>query len=79
MWVQASAGGAPFVDLVQVAGDPTATWQQATVDLAPFAGSVVRVLFATIDEKLNKFRVWYIDEVALGRPRVFLPLVLRNH
>jgi hypothetical protein len=55
-------------------------WQPVTIDLSPLAGSIVRLRFRfdTQDTGMNNFRGWYIDDIILRGPRIFLPLVLRN-
>jgi hypothetical protein len=80
MWVQVSDDGAPFVNLLQVTGGPMRAWQPVTIDLSPLAGSIVRLRFRfdTRDPEMNTFQGWYIDDVVLRGPRIFLPLVLRN-
>ena len=64
-WVQISANGGPFQDLFQVTGGPMRAWHQTRVDLAAYAGSTVHIRFRfdTLDDVLNNFRGWYIDDV----------------
>ncbi len=67
-WVQISTdGGATFQDLVQLSGDPMQTWLKHTLDLSPYIGSQVhlRFYFDTLDDIMNDYRGWYIDDVAI--------------
>jgi hypothetical protein len=64
-WIQISVDGGPFQNLLQVTGGPMNAWHQVNVDLAPYAGSAVRLRFHfdTFDSILNNYRGWYIDDV----------------
>ncbi len=67
-WVQISADGGPFQDVVQLSQDPPNIWLQSpAIDLTTFRSKTVRVRFQfeTLDEKLNGFKGWFIDDLTV--------------
>lgn len=79
MSVQVSTDGSDFVDLASVSGGPMETWEQVTLDLAPYAGHKIQIrfYFDTVDFILNNNRGWYIDDVWVDEEGgVYLPLIL---
>jgi hypothetical protein len=79
-WVQISADGGPFQNLLQVTGGPMSAWHQVYVDLSPYAGNTVRIRyhFDTIDSLSNNFRGWYLDDVRVDASDVG-PVVYDDH
>lgn len=67
-WVQISADGGPYVDLLQLSGDLANNWLQAPpVSLKAYAGQTVRLrfYFATLDGVANSGKGWFIDDVSI--------------
>lgn len=68
-WVQISADGGPFTDLLQLEGEPTDTWLPSPpIDLSTYAGQDVRVRLRmdTIDESRNAHAGWAVDDVSIA-------------
>ncbi|MDA1087757.1 MAG: M36 family metallopeptidase [Verrucomicrobia bacterium] len=69
--VDVSSGGTPVSVLDNFGGglprDTDGKWASHTVDLTDFAGEtvVVRFTFDTIDDILNDFEGWYVDDIAI--------------
>lgn len=70
-WVQVSVDGGAFVNLYQLSEDPTipelqsSSWLYSQIlDLSPYSGHVicVRFFFTTLDEALNSYTGWGIDD-----------------
>jgi hypothetical protein len=67
-WVQVSADGGSFENLLQLTDDPQAFWLQSPyINLSEYAGRTIRVRFRfdTIDAALNGFKGWAIDDVRI--------------
>lgn len=67
-WVQISVNGGPFRDLLQLSGDPSDYWLRSpAISLAAYAGQTVRLrfYFATLDQALNNYLGWIIDDVSV--------------
>ena len=68
-WVQISANGAPFTNLLQLSSDAPNTWTSSpAISLQAYAGQTIRLRFylATLDNKLNSYQGWFIDDVAIN-------------
>lgn len=80
-WVQISVDGGPFQNLQQITGKKMRSWHQARIDLSAYAGSVIRIRFHfdTIDNILNDYRGWYIDDIRVEEPNQPVgPIVISN-
>lgn len=66
-WVYISVDGGSFVPLRQIYRDEMRDWHTEKIDLSPFMGHVIQILFLfdTIDEISNNFEGWYIDDIAV--------------
>ncbi len=64
-YVLVSVDGGGWTPIQQLAGDQMDTWVPVVIDLSAYTGHTVRIGFSfdTIDEILNAFRGWYIDDV----------------
>ncbi|MBI5097014.1 MAG: choice-of-anchor J domain-containing protein [Nitrospirae bacterium] len=64
-YIQISVDGGGFTNLTQLSGDTMNTWQQKTIDLTAYVGHdiQVRFFFDTIDNILNNYKGWYIDDI----------------
>lgn len=71
-WLQISKNGGPFENVFQFADDYANYWLDPTLDLSAYAGSTIqlRFHFATLDNALNQYEGWFIDDVSisLGAP-----------
>jgi murein DD-endopeptidase MepM/ murein hydrolase activator NlpD len=68
-WVQVSAQGEPFQDLLQLTDDPMNYWVQSPfIDLSAFAGQDIRIrfYFTSLDEIGNNYQGWFIDDVHIS-------------
>ncbi len=68
-WVQISADGAPFINLLQLSHDPPHFWLQSpAISLAAYAGHQVRIrfYFVTLDANFNNFTGWKIDDFSIS-------------
>ena len=64
-WVQLSTNEGPFQNILQFSDDPANVWLQSpAIDLSAYAGSTIRVRFhfETLDERLNDFQGWFLDD-----------------
>jgi hypothetical protein len=66
-WVQISADGGPFTNVLQLYDDAPAYWLNATVDLSAYAGKTIRVRFhfAALDGAFNGYEGWFIDDIEI--------------
>ena len=67
-WLQIAENGNPFVNVYQFSEDPPDTWLQSPpIDLKPYTGKTIqfRFHFETLDKNFNRFKGWYIDDVAI--------------
>ncbi|UCD43383.1 MAG: peptidoglycan DD-metalloendopeptidase family protein [Chloroflexota bacterium] len=65
-WVQISADGAPFENILQLKDDKENYWLQKTLDLSGYSGQNIQIRFhfATLDElENNTHEGWLIDDV----------------
>jgi murein DD-endopeptidase MepM/ murein hydrolase activator NlpD len=65
-WVQISQDDGPFVNVLQLTDDPLGTWLRSpTIDLTPYAGSIIRVrfYFHSLDGLNNSGLIWNIDDL----------------
>ncbi len=68
-WVQISADGGPFQDVLLLSDDPPNIWLQSpSIDLTPYRGKTIRVRFQfeTLDSVLNGFKGWFIDDFTVN-------------
>lgn len=66
-WVQISTGG-PFINVLQLSDDQPNRWLQSpAINLDAYANQAIQVrfYFATLDEQLNDFRGWTIDDLSI--------------
>jgi hypothetical protein len=64
-WVQISADGGPYVNVLQLKDDKAEYWLQATLDLSAYNGKTVQIRFhfATLDDlENNNHEGWLIDD-----------------
>ncbi len=67
-WVQVSVDGQPFVDLYQLTDDLPNTWLHSPpTSLDAYAGHTLRVRFnfVTLDDTLNDYAGWFIDDLTV--------------
>jgi len=67
-WVQISANGGPYANVLQLSDDPKKYWLRSpAISLAQYAGQIIRVrfFFSTLDNAFNHFTGWYIDDVSV--------------
>ena len=67
-WVQISVDGGIFTNLVQLSDDMTTYWLRSPViSLAAYSGKTIQIrfYFATLDQMLNNFKGWYIDDFTI--------------
>lgn len=67
-WIQISVDGGPFTNLAQLSGDPANYWlHYPALRLPAEAGQTVQVRFhfATLDNTLNAFQGWFIDDLSI--------------
>ncbi len=67
-WIQISADGGPFENVLQLHDDEPNYWLQATIDLSVYAGKTVQIRFnfASIDEQKNATHEgWMIDDIEI--------------
>ena len=73
-WVQVSANGGPFENVLQLYDDPLRYWMQSPpVSLEAYRGEtiVVRFVFDTVDnappgDRSNKSRGWLLDDITIN-------------
>lgn len=68
-WVQISANGAPFVNVLQLFDDPPNYWLQSpAISLQQYAGQTIQVrfYFVTLDANLNAYRGWIVDDFSIS-------------
>lgn len=68
-WVQLSVDGGPFLNLLQLEGEPVDTWLPSPpIDLSSYAGHDVRVRLRmdTIDESRNAHAGWAVDDLTIA-------------
>ncbi len=65
--VQISVNDGQWTDLKTITDKPK-TWNKETIDLSGYAGNTIRLrfLFDTVDEKLNDFEGWYMDDIQIA-------------
>jgi hypothetical protein len=64
-WVQISVDDGPFTNTLQLSDDPPDVWLQSpNISLEKYSGHTIRVRFhfETLDELLNGFKGWYLDD-----------------
>lgn len=81
--IHVSVDGGPFGDEVQILGEPMGIWYPHSLDLSAYKGHTIQIRFTfdTVDEGLNDYRGWYIDDVWISRAPIrsaYLPTILRN-
>ena len=67
-WVQISKNGGPFSNVYQLSDDQPNRWLQSpAINLDDYAGQTIQVrfYFATLDEQLNDFQGWIIDDLII--------------
>ena len=67
-WVQISANGSPFENVLQLDNDANNFWLQAAVDLTPYAGQEIQIrfYFTTLDSINNaNHQGWLIDDIEI--------------
>lgn len=67
--VQVSVDGGPFENILPLSDDPMNWWLQSPViDLSGYAGHTIQVRFHfnTMDEQLNHYRGWYVDDFEIS-------------
>jgi murein DD-endopeptidase MepM/ murein hydrolase activator NlpD len=67
-WVQLSADGGPYTNLIQLYDDTPNTWLRSpAISLAAYANHTLRVrfYFVTLDSKQNNYQGWYIDDFSI--------------
>jgi hypothetical protein len=67
-WVQISADGGPFDNILQLVNDEPNHWRQATLDLSGYDGQTLqfRFYFTTLDDQQNdNHEGWLIDDVEI--------------
>ena len=67
-WLQVSANGGEFVNLLQLSNDPYNYWLQSpAISLADYTGQSIQVrfYFTTLDAVFNNFMGWYIDDFSI--------------
>jgi hypothetical protein len=64
--VQISVNDGSWTDLLKITDAPR-TWNKETIDLSGYAGNTIRLrfLFDTVDDKLNDFEGWYVDDIQI--------------
>ncbi len=65
--VQISVNNDPWTDLLKIT-DARNTWNKESIDLSDYAGNTIRLrfLFDTVDNKLNNYEGWYVDDISLS-------------
>lgn len=65
--VQISVNNGPWIDLLKIT-DARNTWNKESIDLSNYAGNTIRLrfLFDTVDDKLNNYEGWYVDDISLS-------------
>ena len=67
-WVQISADGGPYQNILQLMGDPFDNWLRSpAIDLSAYAGKTIRVRFHfhALDTYHNDYQGWFIDDVGI--------------
>jgi hypothetical protein len=67
-WIQVSADGESFKNVLQLNDDVQNYWLQATLDISEYAGQTINVRFhfASLDDQENNNNEgWYIDDIEL--------------
>ena len=68
-WVQISANGGAFTNVLQIYDDPAEFWVQSPfIDLSPYAGQTIRIRFhfETLDARDNAHKGWLIDDLTIN-------------
>jgi hypothetical protein len=65
-WIQIGIDGY-FTDVAQLSGDPMLVWNEYSLDLSAYVGNEVqvRLFFDSVDDILNDYEGWYIDDVVV--------------
>ncbi|SNQ60093.1 right-handed parallel beta-helix repeat-containing protein [Candidatus Methanoperedens nitratireducens] len=65
--VQISVNNGPWTDLLKIT-DARSTWNKESIYLSDYAGNTIRLrfLFDTMDDKLNNYEGWYVDDISLS-------------
>lgn len=65
--VQISVNNGPWIDLLKIT-DTRNTWNKESIDLSDYAGNTIklRFLFDTVDNNLNNYEGWYVDDISLS-------------
>ena len=67
--VQVSVDGGSFENILPLSDDPMNWWLQSpAIDLSGYAGHTIQVRFHfnTMDEQLNHYRGWYVDDFEIS-------------
>jgi hypothetical protein len=66
--IQVSVDGGPFQTIAQLYNDSMRTWLSSEIDLSAYIGHTIKIrfYFDTVDDFLNNFRGWYIDDVIVS-------------
>jgi hypothetical protein len=65
-WIQISADGGPFENIIQLKDDKANHWLQETIDLSTYDGQTIQIRFhfATLDDLKNEnYEGWLVDDV----------------
>ncbi len=65
-WIQISADGGPFENIIQLKDDKANHWLQETIDLSTYDGQTIQIRFhfATLDDlKNDNHEGWLVDDV----------------
>jgi hypothetical protein len=67
-WIQISADGGPFDNVLQLYDDEPNYWLQAQIDLSAYAGKTIQIrfFFTSLDEQKNApYEGWMIDDIEI--------------